>query len=105
MCGCSTSFGRGSSGQPGVTAVFVVISQVIIQLPFEVALVPEKRPIEVLAPHRPYQSLNERMGSRGAGNGVYSHQLQVYEGSHAIDESETVGRYGSAFQSATTKRS
>ena len=60
---------RRGSGQPGVTAVVVVIGLVMSELPLKIAVVPKESPIEVLASCRPDQSLNERRGKRGTGNG------------------------------------
>ena len=60
---------RRGSGQPGVTAVVVVIGLVISELPLKIAVVPKESPIEVLASYRPDQSLHERMGKRHTGNG------------------------------------
>ena len=68
MPGCTAAISRGNSGQPGVTAVLVVIGLVIVQLPFKIALVPKQSPIEVLAPHRPDQPLNESMRTGRTGN-------------------------------------
>jgi hypothetical protein len=52
-----------------VTAVPVVISPVIVQLPLKIALVPKQGPIEELAPHRPNQSLDESMRTGHTRNG------------------------------------
>ena len=60
---------RRGSGQPGVTPVLVVIGLVILELPLKIALVPKWGPIEILASHRPDQSLNQSMGTRSTGNG------------------------------------
>jgi hypothetical protein len=51
-----------------VAPLLVVIGFASLELPFQIALVPKISPIEVLAPHRPNQSLNERMGTRCTGN-------------------------------------
>ena len=59
---------RGS-GQPGVTPVLIVIGLVVLELPLKIALVPEQSLIEILALHRPDQSLNESMGTRSTRNG------------------------------------
>ena len=60
---------RRSSGQPSVTPVLVVKGLVVLELPLKIALIPKEGPIEILAPHRPDQSLNESMGTRSTGNG------------------------------------
>jgi hypothetical protein len=51
-----------------VASELVVIGFVSLELPLQIALVPKQSPIEVLATHRPDQSLNERMGTRRTGN-------------------------------------
>ena len=57
----ATALSRSSSGQSGVTPIFVVIGFVVIELPFKIALVPEKDPIELFAPHGSDQSFTESM--------------------------------------------
>ena len=69
MRGCAAALSRGSSDQRGVAPMLVVIGFVILKLPLKIALVPKQRPIEILAPYRPDQSLNECMGAGRAGNG------------------------------------
>jgi hypothetical protein len=61
---------RRSSGQPGVTPASVAIGLIILKLPLKIALVPEQSLIEILALHRPDQSLHESIGTRKKGNGI-----------------------------------
>ena len=60
---------RRDSGQSGVAAISVVVNFVAIELPFQIALVPKQRLIEVFAPDSPDQSLDESMRTGCAGNG------------------------------------
>jgi hypothetical protein len=52
-----------------VTPVLIVIGLVVLELPLKIALVPEQSLIEILALHRPDQSLHESIGTRKKGNG------------------------------------
>jgi hypothetical protein len=53
-----------------VTPVLIVIGLVVLELPLKIALVPEQSLIEILALHRPDQSLHESIGTRKKGNGI-----------------------------------
>jgi hypothetical protein len=53
-----------------VAAISVVVSFVAIELPLQIALVPQQSLIEVFAPDGPDQPLNERMRKGCARNGL-----------------------------------
>ena len=48
--GCATPLRRSHSRQSGMTAKLVVKHLVVLELPFEIALVPEPDPIQILTP-------------------------------------------------------
>jgi len=66
----AAALSRRDSGQSGVAAMPVVVNFVAVELPFEIALVPKQSLIEVLAPYGADQSLDERMRTGRAGNGL-----------------------------------
>jgi hypothetical protein len=53
--------------QSGVTAILVAKRLVIVELPLEIALVPEANPIQILAPNGSDQSLDKRMRTGRTG--------------------------------------
>jgi len=67
--GCAAALCRRHSCQSGVTPILVVERLVVLELPFEIALVPEPDPIQILAPDGADQAL-ERMRTWSTGNGL-----------------------------------
>jgi hypothetical protein len=55
------------SPQSGVTPILIVKPLVVVELPFQVALVPKADPIEIFAPDGSNQSLDERIRTRVPG--------------------------------------
>src|SRR5208283_3191710 len=68
--GCATPLRRSHPRQSGMTAKLVVEHLVVLELPFEIGLVPKPDPIQILAPDGSDQPLDESMRTGGAGNGL-----------------------------------
>ena len=68
--GCATPLRRSHPRQSGMTAKLVVKHLVVLELPFEIGLVPKPNPIQIFAPDGSDQSLDESVRTWGAGNGL-----------------------------------
>src|ERR1019366_1403507 len=68
--GCATPLCRSHPRQSGMTAKLVVKHLVVLELPFEIGLVPKPNPIQIFALDGSDQSLDESVRTWGAGNGL-----------------------------------
>ncbi len=68
--GCATPLRRSHPRQSGMTTKLVVKHLVVLELPFEIGLVPKPNPIQIFAPDGSDQSLDESVRTWGAGNGL-----------------------------------
>ena len=62
---CATPLRRSHPRQSGMTAKLVVKHLVVLELPFEIGLVPKPNPIQIFAPDGSDQSLDESVRTWG----------------------------------------